>query len=97
MVVPLWFVAPQFPPSIIKKKKQIKETITVDGYEADFENKEKILPSTSKMYRKSKQINVIFEQETCDKVNPIMSVMQQEDISLFSESSEWEYLSEFEV
>ena len=49
------------------------------------------------MYRKSKQINVIFEQETCDKVNPIMSVMQQQDISLFSESSEWEHLSEFEV
>ena len=49
------------------------------------------------MSRKSKQINVIFEQETCDKVNPIMSVMQQEDISLFSESSECEHLSEFEV
>ena len=49
------------------------------------------------MSRKSKQINVIFEQETCDKVNPIMSVMQQEDISLFNESSECEHLSEFEV
>ena len=103
MVVPVWFDEPQFSPSIIKNKNKPKNKITVNGYEADLENTEKILPPSSKKPRKSKQINLISEQETSNTSisseaddNHILSVIQEEEFSLFSESNEWEHLSEFE-
>ena len=43
----------------------------VHGYEADLENTEKILPKAPKKPRKSKQMNVISEQETCDSSKSI--------------------------
>ena len=61
------------------------------------------MPSAPQKPRKSKPINVISEQETSDKSksnetddNLMLSVIQEEEISLFSESSEWEHLSELE-
>ena len=52
-----------------KKKKSEKKT-PVDGYEAKLENNKKILPPPTKKTRKSKQINVISEQETSDTSKP---------------------------
>ena len=53
--------------------------------------------------RKSKLINVISEQETSDTTkpnetdnSPTLSVIQEKEINLFSKSSKWEHLSEFE-
>ena len=48
-------------------RRKSKREITVDGgYEADLEITEKILPPVPKKFKKSKQINVISEQETSD-------------------------------
>ena len=62
----------------------------------------KILRPAPKKPRKSKQINVISKQGTSDSSkpsetddNPILSVIQEKEINLFSESSEWKHLSEF--
>ena len=103
MVVPVWFDRPQFPPSNIKNKNKSKKKFTVNGYEADLENTEKILPTAPKKPRKSKQTNVISEQDTSDTIkysetddNSMLSVILEEEISFFSQSSKWEHLSEFE-
>ena len=68
-----------------KKKNKTEKKTPVDGYEADLENNEKILPPPTKKPRKSKQINVIFEQETSDTSkpsetdnNPMLDVIQEE-------------------
>ena len=50
MVVSVWFDWPQFLPLIIKKKKSKNKT-TVDGYKADLQNAENILPPASKKPR----------------------------------------------
>ena len=85
VVVPVWVDRTQFSHSIIKNKNKSKKRIPVDGYEANLDNTEKNLPPASKMPRKSKQINVISEQETSDTSkssetddNPMLSVAQEE-------------------
>ena len=83
------------------KKEQSKKKIPVDGYEADFENNEKILPLVPKKQRKSKQVNVTPNNKPVIQVNRVkrtitLSVIQEEEINLFSESSEWGHLSGFE-
>ena len=55
----IWFDGPQFLPSIIKKKNKLNKKIPYNGYEADLENTENILPPALKMPRKSKYINAI--------------------------------------
>ena len=76
------------------KKNKSKKKILVDGYEADL-NTEKVLLPAHKKHRKSKQVNIISKQETSDSSkssetehNPILSVIKEEEINLFSESSE---------
>ena len=100
---PVWFDEPQFPPLIIGKNSKSEKKIPIDGFEAYFENTEKILPPTPKTPRKSKQTNVISEQEKsnsskCNETdgNTILGVIQEEEINLFSGSCRWEHLSEFE-
>ena len=53
--------------------------------------------------QRSKPLNVISEQETSDisksnetNDNLMLSVIKEEEISLFSERSEWEHFSELE-
>ena len=70
IVVPVWFDEP-FPPSIIKKRNKSKKEITVDGYDADLENTEKLLPPAPKKPSKSKQINVISNKKLLMQVNPV--------------------------
>ena len=59
------------------------------------------LPKSIKSQKKKK--NVIFEQESSDihkssetDGNPMLGVIQEEKTNLYSKSSEWEHLSEFE-
>ena len=58
-----WITIPFFN---YQEKNKSKKKIAVDGYEEDLENSEKILPPAPKKPRKSKQFNVIFEEETRD-------------------------------
>ena len=53
--------------------------------------------------KKKKKKNVISEQESSDihkssetDGNPMLGVIQEEKTNLYSKSSEWEHLSEFE-
>ena len=94
-----WAIIPYFD----YQEKKSKKKIPVDGYEADLENTEKISPPTPKKPRKAKRINVISKPETTNSSkpnetdeNPILSVIQAEEINSFSQNSEWEHLSEFE-
>ena len=82
MMVTVWFDGPQVPPSIIRKKNKSKKKIPVDGFLADPENTEKILPLAPKIPKKSQQVNLISKQETSDSRkssgtddNPILSVI----------------------
>ena len=95
-----WITIPSFD---YQEKGKSKKKIPVGGYEEDLENTEKILPLAPKKPRKSKQINVISEQETSDSSkssetddNPMLSVIQDKEVNLFSRSSKWEHSSEFE-
>ena len=96
-----WTTIPSFD---YKKKNKSKKKILVDGYEADHENTKKILPPAPKKHKKSKKKkNVISEQESSDihkssdtDGNPMLGVIQEEKTNLYSKSSEWEHLSEFE-
>ena len=45
--------------------------MTVDGYDADLENTEKLLPPVPKKPSKSKQINVISNKKLLMQVNPV--------------------------
>ena len=95
-----WTTIPSFD---YKKKNKSKKKILVNGYEAVHENTKKILPPAPKKLKKSKQINVISEQESTDPSkssetdsNPMLGVIREEKTNLSSKSSEWEHLSEFE-
>ena len=88
---------------IIKKINKSKKKAIVDGYKADIETTEKILPPAPQKLRKSKQINVASEQKTSNTSkfnetddNSMLNVKQDKEISLFSKSSKWEHLSDFE-
>ena len=86
----------------LSRKKKSKNKITVDGYKVDLQNTENISPPTSKKPRKSKQTNLISIKNSSDSskssetdYNSMLSVTQEEVISLFTERSKWKHLSEF--
>ena len=83
-----------------RKKVNHKRRYLSDGYKADPENTENILTPALQKPRKSKQINLISEQEISGSSkpsetedNPMLSVIQEEEINLLSENSEWEHFS----
>ena len=94
MVTPQWFVGPQFPPSIVKKKGKDKKQAINDGYEADLENGEKNVPSAPKKRKKSQPLK-IQQSELVETSTGIASDEKESSLN-DSDSSLWERLSEFE-